>query len=1041
MSRFLNNSARGVHVSPGVYTQEIDLTVATNSLGLTSVGLAGETQMGPAFQPIPIENWRQFVSYFGGTNPEKFKESGYLKYELPYIAKSYLQQSNNLTVVRTLGLSGYNAGPAWAIVAEGTEEGENMIVALLRSRGSYQKTAFSEAEGDDPCNPNYVYDQLNYRVPLVSHVGLKATSNLVLGGGCDKMFTTEDGDFSSTPINYGRFDITGWTGNGTSATTETEFHYSVSLNNYDKNFIINVLGTRQEDGDAPLYVEELYDVALQQLVDSGKITAIKAELVGFDYVNIVPTMEACTDLLEDDEITLTRGDVGKRFLATQDSINPETGKMWNIHKYTTSGSGETATTTLTVAPATIGKIYQVQAVTDASGLRKYYYIEQEIGLDTTNNKYVEVVAYDKFFTLVDGNVEAITCDLNNYKEQYRCATTPWIVSEIKGGAHAIELTKLFRFHTISDGNAANSQIKISIENIKPDEGLFDVVIRNFYDTDGNQNVLERYGKCSMVPGTSNYIGLKIGTYDNSYETKSQYVTVEVNESDAAQASIPAGFLGYPVRDYSGVIPTAGNSEASTAQIKPPYLAYNTLVDDELRNRKQYFGLSDLMGIDVDICTYKGKEAYDDDPAGLTPCFHLDSRIDSQNGLTGQTVAVDGVTGYVWNTVNRNEVLNGFDIEPRIGTEDEMAGTIYEDVTLRKFTLVPYGGFDGWDVYRGARTIGNDFRYSRYKGKLNPNSGIGNNFSILKDPTLFALSDEETALNTDYYAYLSAIRQFANPSTTDINVFATPGIDYVNSSMLVDEVVEMIETERADSIYVVTTPDKPFGASDSELDMYPPEEAVANLVDSDLSSNYTCTYYPNVKYFDSDNNMYVFLPPTKDVLRNFALTDNISQPWFATAGYDRGTVDCVRTKRILKLADEDVLYEGRINPLKTFAQDGVKLWGNKNLQVADTQMNRINARRLLLRIRKLMAIAANKLIFEQNDSVTRESFRSAATQILEQIRAGRGISNYYIEIDDSQESIDRHEMNVAIFVKIIPTLEYININFVITPETVEFEDLI
>lgn len=1036
MSKYANNDARGVHVSPGVYSKITDLTYAVKSLGITSLGVAGETVKGPAFQPMLIENWRQFVDYFGGTNPAKHKGSGFLKYELPYIAKSYLQQSNQLNVVRVLGLSGYNAGPAWAITAKGKDEGDNMLIALLRSRGSYQKTAFVSGAGEDECNPNYEYDKLNYLVPLTSHVGLKPTSNLTLGGGCDKMFTTEDGDFIANSINYGRFDITGWTGNGDSATEQTSFSFSVSLNPYDKNYIINVLGVNQDDGDAPLYVEELYDVALQQLIDMGKITAINDTLVGFDYVNIIPTMAPCTDLLENDEITLTRSDVGKRFLATQDSINPETGKMWNVHVNKTV-DGETS---LVVEPAKIGNIYQVQAKVDSSGIRHYYYIEDAVGLDTNLNKYVNVLAYDNFFTLVDGEVSAITCDLNNYKEQYRFASTPWVVSELKGGAKSIEITKLFRFHTITDGNTANSQIKVSIENIKPDDGLFDVVIRDFFDTDGSPFVLERYGKCNLVPGTSNYIGYKIGTYDGTYETKSKYVTVEINDTDKAQASIPAGFLGYPVRDYSGVIPTAGASQVSTAKVKPPFLSYNTTIDDSIRNRKQYFGLSNLTGIDVDICYYKGKEAYDGNPAGLTPCFHLDSRIDSSNNITDQVVSVDGVTGYTWSTVNRNEVVTNYDIEPKIATEDEMVGTIYEDVSLRKFTLVPYGGFDGWDVYRDYRSNTDEFKYGKYKGKLNNKSGNGNNFSIVNDPSVLGLDSSQVAISSDYYAYLAAIRQFANPSVVDINVLSTPGIDYVNNKLLTEEVISMVETERADSIYVVTTPDKPFGASDAESDMYSAEEAVANLVDSELNSNYVCTYFPNIKYLDTDNSVYISIPSTKDVVRNFALTDNTAYPWFAPAGIDRGSVDCTRAKKTLKLEDEDVLYEGRINPIKTFAQDGVKIWGNKNLQEADSQMNRINTRRLLLRLRKLISVACIKLIFEPNDSTVRQSFESLVKPILNNVRSNRGISDYRIEIDNSIESIERHELNVALFIKVTPTLEWININFVVTPEGVEFSDL-
>lgn len=1036
MSKYANNEARGVHVSPGVYTKETDLIYAVKSLGITSLGVAGETLKGPAFQPISIENWKQFTDYFGGVSPAKYKGSGFQKYELPYIAKSYLQQSNQLNVVRVLGLSGYNAGPAWAITAMGTSHGANMLIGILRSRGVYQKTAYVAGASADECAPNYEYDKLVYDVPNTSHVGLKATSNLTLGSGCDKQFTSIDGNFTVSPINYGKFDITGWTGTATAKTEDTEFSYSVSLNPTDKNYIVNVLGTNQDDGNAPLYVEELYDVALAQLVNEGKITGITSTLVTFDNVNIVPNMAPCDDLLERDEITLTRSDVGKRYLATQDSINPETGKKWNVHAYKTTGS----TTTLVVEEAKVGGIYEVQAKVDSNGVRQYYYISQSMALDVATNKYVKVLAYDNYFTMVATNVSAITCDLNDYKEQYRFASTPWIVSEIKGGGKSIELSKLFRFHTISDGNSSNSQVKISIQNIKPDEGTFDVVIRDFYDTDSNIVILERFNKCNLVPQTNDYIAYKIGSFDNSYEVKSKYVTVEVNETDNIQTSIPAGFLGYPVRNYTGVIPTISGSSVSSKLIKAPYLAYNTTVDDSIRNRKQYFGISDIVGIDVDICTYKGKQAYDENPDGLTPCFHLDSRIDSANGISGQVVTVDGVSDYVWNTVNRNETVTNYDIEPRIGTESEMFGTIYEDISLRKFTVVPYGGFDGWDVYRSSRSNGDDFKYSKYKGKLNNKSGSGNNFSKINNPDLLGLQANEQAINSDFYAYLAGIRQFSNPSTVDINVLATPGIDYVNNKLLVEETISMVETERADSIYVLTTPDKPFGASDAESEMYTAEDVVYNLEESMIDSNYTCTYYPNVKYFDADNSVYVSLPATKDVVRNFALTDNVAHPWMAPAGFNRGSVDCIRTKRVLKIEDEDTLYEGRINPLKTFAQDGVKIWGNKNLQTTDSQMNRINARRLLLRLRKLMAIACVKLVFEPNDSTVKESFKTLAKSILDTIRSNRGISDYRIVIDDSVESIERHELNGAVFIKVTPTLEWININFVVTPEGVSFDDV-
>ena len=108
------NSNR-VFVSPGVYTSEKDLTFVAQSVGVTTLGLVGETLKGPAFEPVFITNYDEFQAYFGGTEPVKFVNTQIPQYEAAYIAKSYLQQSNQLFVTRVLGLSGYDAGPSWSI--------------------------------------------------------------------------------------------------------------------------------------------------------------------------------------------------------------------------------------------------------------------------------------------------------------------------------------------------------------------------------------------------------------------------------------------------------------------------------------------------------------------------------------------------------------------------------------------------------------------------------------------------------------------------------------------------------------------------------------------------------------------------------------------------------------------------------------------------------------------------------------------------------------------------------------------------------------
>ncbi len=137
-------------------------------------------------------------------------------------------------------------------------------------------------------------------------------------------------------------------------------------------------------------------------------------------------------------------------------------------------------------------------------------------------------------------------------------------------------------------------------------------------------------------------------------------------------------------------------------------------------------------------------------------------------------------------------------------------------------------------------------------------------------------------------------------SVNINVFVTPGIDYINNSNLVEEAIDMIEYNRADSLYICTTPDyNLFTTTTSDpAEIIYPTEAVDSLDNTGIDSNYTATYYPWVLTRDSVNNTQIYIPATAEVCRNLALTDNIAYPWFATAGYTRGIVNAIKARKKL-----------------------------------------------------------------------------------------------------------------------------------------------
>lgn len=717
------DNARGIHVSAGIYSREIDLTYAAKSLGITTLGVVGETTKGPAFQAMDISNWREFQDVFGGTSTEKYKGSLYPKYELPYIAKSYLSESQQLKVVRVLGLSGYNAGPAWIITAS-DGGGNKQAVAVIRSRGSYK--AYVTGSTDSCICDSKKYDTLTYMVGEIAAESSEDCFNKqynlgaleigeyrsLNGSGDACSGYTISGNLEGYEVsqtNKGRFRLYGWTGKHASGSTieesdPTYFEYAVSLNPYDKEYILNVLGTKAYDGDAPIYVESLYDVALEQGIVEGDIVKIDDKLQGYqvcytaDYCHHDPI----SGLMTIPQSSLTRRYVGARYLADKNSFDEairvtpydyKLGRPLTVKEAKTSGETVVnkapsdvaeedleawSATTIAETAAVVGQIYTVRQYTDQNGRRSYLYayytteslkdIEHQdlVNLygnlkgssnDRNQGKNATLVYNSRdglYYRMNASNTDVVyvQLDMNDYKSPYRYASTPWIVSNLKGDMKHVDVTKLFRFHTISDGDSSNYEVKVSIENIKPDEGTFDVVVRRIDDADESIIVLERFGKCSMVPGDSNYIAYRIGSFDGTYEVKSKYITVEVNESTASKTSVPCGFLGYPIPKYDGTpIEGDGNTGVSFPTIK-----YNTMYDEDVKNRKQYFGLSSWVGVDIDTFTFKGTKAYIDNPKFLSHGFHLDSRLDSKNGGIS-SITVDNESGYKFDCVNTNSRLN------------------------------------------------------------------------------------------------------------------------------------------------------------------------------------------------------------------------------------------------------------------------------------------------------------------------------------------------------------------------------------------------
>lgn len=924
-----------IFVSPGVFTSETDLTFVTRQVGVTTLGLVGETPKGPAFEPVFISNYDEFQQYFGGLNSEKYEGSGFQKYELNYIAKSFLSQTNQLYVSRVLGLSGYKAGGAWSLTIEANIDPSTEASASTSTVGTLLTYSASTA----------------------------GTPTTLVWGDANLEALYNDGEITSSFTNLGNI-----------ATGET---ISITSPKYVKT------GTSFSGATFDMEVIQRGTTSGGSIV-TGVTSGTVVTYTGTSYSDI------------EDRVVAT--------LRSRGSVNSQEEMEFDV---TASTSVNIVGTTVDNDPLTTFSISGTNRDSEnftynvSLDSTKKNYITKVLGVsaqDKDTELFVEEIYKNSLDDLnAAGKVRGINTTLvqmagklNDYDEQYQSAVSPYILSELRGG----ELERLFRMVTISDGDAANKDIKVSILNIKPDEKTFDLVVRKFADTDVSPLIVEKYSKLSMDPANNGFIGRKIGTADGEYVLKSNYIMVELADKYPTDA-FPAGFEGVTVRDYDG----------DNVDGVAPKIEYKNSYTSTEKKRKSYLGLSSSIGIDQDFFNYKGADAW----TGKTDGFHMDS------GVTTTTIAGVSNTFQVGSAEFRNDAA--------------LSGTDYEKLDSRKFTFAPFGGYDGWDIYRTQRTNGDGYRINGTKATLGGPSGTGQFESRVT-------STGVDGLDTDYYAYFEGIRTFDNPESTNINIFATPGIDSRDNISLLEEAIDMVEDERADSLYIITTPD----TDSSGVVAMTPDEAVDVVADSGIDSNYSATYFPWLQMQDTENNQYVWLPPTIEVVRNIALTDNVAFPWFATAGVNRGTTNAIKARTKLTLDQRDTLYEGMINPMATFSTVGVVIWGNKTLQSKETALNRINVRRLLLQARKLISAVSIRLLFEQNDSIVRNQFLSLVNPILDNIRKERGLTDFRVQVDSDPESIDRNELNGRIFIKPTRSLEYISVEFNITNTGANFDNI-
>ena len=198
-------------------------------------------------------------------------------------------------------------------------------------------------------------------------------------------------------------------------------------------------------------------------------------------------------------------------------------------------------------------------------------------------------------------------------------------------------------------------------------------------------------------------------------------------------------------------------------------------------------------------------------------------------------------------------------------------------------------------------------------------------------------------------------------------------------------------------------------------------------------------------YDKYNDEYRWVPLNGDIAGLCVRTDNVRDPWYSPAGFNRGVI-----KNVVKLSynpdanDRDVLYRNGINPVVTFPGRGTVLYGDKTLLGKPSAFDRINVRRLFITLEKAIAIAARSSLFEFNDDFTRAGFRNLIEPYLRDIKGRRGIYDFKVVCDNTNntpEVIDSNQFRGDIYIKPARSINFIQLNFVAVRTGVEFDEIV
>lgn len=991
--------------SPDSYEREIDRSTSapTGPVG-TPAGVIGTANKGPAFVPVTVGNFDEFVQVFGDLDPKKMG---------PYAANEFLKNRSALTYLRVLGAgsnttdahisttltSGRVNGAGFKL--EGNAAGDNRHNGCVQFIVGRHTVQANESFGMPMFTDNDSYS--GSAVSLVRGVVMLASGArlMVLDGNQSAVsaFTSGDPNDDAT-LSNGKFKLVISSSLGTNfASTDGNSGVRIltaSFNPTDVDYFAKVLNR-----DPDRFVQDQHYLHADFAIDDE---------IAFPTTVGVLSGSTNTSTTSGEPSTTFRAAFGgydTRFQVpktTKFISQPFGATEYDLFHVEALDDGEFANKLYKIA------ISNIKASTDESNLFGTFTLEVRDFNDTDANPVI-LERYP-------------LCTLNPNDDNY--------VARVVGDRHVtynFDTTVDSEKRVIATGKYPNVSSRIRVvmsqgveEGTIPQNAL-PFGFRGF-------NALKTNDSLNDVPGTN---------------VRLSGVLTGAGADVLSGSIVPPVPFRYKVTRGSAVTPAwpgdPGPTELTNQALYwgVKFERNNSPLNANVSSEKNEIisAFTKFVGIQKldTLVTGSGADRFNNNKFSL-------SRVTLSNtSLTDLTASVNDhmrEAAYIRNgkcdttDYRINDGALGSRVTMATILAKDSAATFNRFIGFNKFVNFMYGGYDGVNFLDADARKMNDKATSFDSG--------GGASSEYVAPGMLVNPAGSGQNNSTVVSYDTALRIMTEKQNVNHNLIVLPGI---REPFLTDLAAQRTKSYEL-AFYIMDIPS--YDESGTRLfdddGVSPDVEQTANAFDSRvIDNNYVGTYYSDCFIDDERNNRRVKVPASVVALGAIAFNDRIAYPWFAPAGFNRAALDFVKNVEVrLSSPERDRLSDSRINPIATFPRQGFVIYGQKTLQINRSALDRVNVRRMLLEVKRSVINVAKGMIFEANTPALRNKFVSDVRLHLGLIQAQQGIQRFQVvcnETNNTAQDIQLNRMNARIVVSPIRTAEFIQLDFVITNSGVEF----